>query len=92
MLVDIGVGVGFGSGPFARRYPENEVIGYDILEDMVTLLRDAVKGEELGNLEVAHMDPSMQPLVDAIAGIITMAQAHHKVGETAPSLAACKPS
>jgi hypothetical protein len=30
--------------------------------------------------------------VDAIAGIITMAQAHHKVGETAPSLAACKPS
>lgn len=89
-LVDVGAGVGFVSLPFARRYPESTVIGCDILEGMVALLRDAAREEGLGNLNVEHIEPGMLPLPDASADIVVMAQVHHEVDEPAPLLAACK--
>ena len=89
-LVDIGVGVGFVSLPFARRYPESTVIGFDILEGMVALLRDAIQEEGLEHHKAEHIEPGILPLPDASANFIVMAQVHQEVDEPAPLPAECK--
>ena len=89
-LVDIGSGVGFVTLPFARRYPGATVIGCDILEGMVALLRDAAVAEGLGNIAVHHMAPGELPLADDSADIVVMAQVHHELDAPAPLLADCQ--
>ena len=89
-LVDIGSGVGYVTLPFARRYPDAAVIGCDILEGMVALLRDSAAEEGLGNITVHHMAPGAVPLQDDSADIVVMAQVHHELDAPEPLLADCR--
>jgi ubiquinone/menaquinone biosynthesis C-methylase UbiE len=89
-LIDIGAGVGFLTLPFAERFTQSRVYGCDILEGMVSLLREAAGNQRLGNLESLLMGPNTIDLPDNTADFIVMGQLHHELDEPESLMAECK--
>lgn len=89
-LIDIGAGVGFLTLPFAERYPRATAYGCDILEGMITLLREDAAERGLGNLEALQMVPNAVDLPDGGADFVVMGQLHHELDDPEPLMAECK--
>lgn len=88
-LVDIGTGVGFVALPCAHRYPEARVY-CDILEGMITLLREDAAAQGLANVTGLVMAPNRVDLPDGAADVVVMAQLHHELDEPDALLAECR--
>lgn len=89
-LVDIGAGVGFVTLPCARRYPEARIYGCDILDGMITLLREDAEAQGLANVTGLVMTPNSVDLPDGAADVVVMAQLHHELDEPEALLAECR--
>ncbi len=88
-LIDIGAGVGFLTLPFAERFPDAHAHGCDILEGMVSFLREDADARGLGNLETRLITNDRIDLPDDCADIVVMAQVHHEIETPAPLMAEC---
>jgi len=88
-MLDIGAGVGFVALPFARRFPQASVYGCDILEGMLTLLREDAAQQGIDNLDTLLMENDRIALPADSADLIVMAQLHHELDAPAPLLAEC---
>jgi SAM-dependent methyltransferase len=88
-ILDIGSGVGYLTLPFARRFPDQQVIGCDILDGMVSLLDEAAREEGLSNLQALAMKPGVVPVGDGSASLVCMAQVHHEIDDPQTLLNDC---
>ncbi len=89
-LIDIGAGVGFLTLPFAERFPRAKVFGCDILEGMVSFLRQDAAERRLDNLEALLMAPNAIELPANSTDFIVMGQLHHELDAPVALLAECK--
>jgi len=77
VLADLGCGTGFFSIPASRRV--KKVIALDIQQEMLDILTDKIKKEEITNIETILSEESSIPLSDKSVNILLMANVFHEL-------------
>jgi SAM-dependent methyltransferase len=90
-VVDVGCGVGFATLPLARRLPDREVVGVDLLAGMVELLAADAAAAGLANLKTHAMPgPAAIPLDAGSASLVCMVQVHHELDDAPALMRECR--
>ena len=77
VLADLGCGTGFFSIPASRRV--NKVFSLDIQQEMLDILKDKIKKENITNIETILSEESSIPLHDNSVDVLLMSNVFHEL-------------
>lgn len=78
-LADLGCGTGFLSIPASRRV--KKVFSLDIQQEMLDILNDKIKKENINNIETILSEESSIPLPDTSADVLLMSNVFHELDD-----------
>jgi ubiquinone/menaquinone biosynthesis C-methylase UbiE len=85
-LVDIGAGTGFFAVPFARKMTSGVVYACDILDEMLSWLKEHIPGDVKERIIPVKMTETAVPLQDGMADLVYMINLHHELEDSAAIL------
>jgi ubiquinone/menaquinone biosynthesis C-methylase UbiE len=73
------VGTGYFAIPVAKRFPNALVIGADIQSEMLEIVEEKIKNENLKNFKTVLSEENNVPIEDKIADRVLVANVFHEL-------------